>query len=65
MPIVHNDPFHPGELRTVLIDPNEIASGQMMGYGVLYGKDTPVVRLIYKNGTAEDVFDAYGQLLER
>lgn len=55
--IVANDPFHPGQLRTILIDPEEITSAQQMGYGVLDNNKTPIVRLIYRNGQAEDVFD--------
>lgn len=55
--IVCNDPFHPGALHTVLIDPASVTSSQMMGYGELDGTSSPVVRLIYENGMTEDVFD--------
>lgn len=63
--VVANDPFHPGRFVTLYMDANEVASAQMMGYGNLDGRQVPVVRVFYNNGTAEDVFDAYGRLLER
>jgi hypothetical protein len=55
--IVANDPFHPGQLRNLLIDPASVTSAQFMGYGDLDGSKCPVVRLFYENGLAEDVFD--------
>jgi hypothetical protein len=55
--IVANDPFHPGQLVSLLIDPASVTSSQQMGYGVLDNSRTPVVRLFYENGQAEDVFD--------
>lgn len=55
--VVASDAFHPSRLVTLLIDPEEITSTQLMGYGVLNDIETPIVRLIYKNGQAEDVFD--------
>lgn len=55
--IVANDPFHPGQLAELLIDPASVTSSQMMGYGVLDEVQTPVVRLFYENGQTEDVFD--------
>ena len=55
--IVANDPFHPGQLAELLIDPASVTSSQQMGYGVLDNVQTPVVRLFYENGQAEDVFD--------
>ena len=54
-----NDPFHPGQLVNLLIEAKEITSAQLMGYGVLDNVRTPIVRLFYKNGTAEDVFDVW------
>jgi hypothetical protein len=57
MSIVASDPFHPGALARLLIDPASITSAQFMGYGVLDEVQTPVVRLFYENGLAEDVFD--------
>jgi hypothetical protein len=53
------DPFHPGQLVKVYEDAAQIASAQLMGYGVLDGINTPVVRLFYDNGSARDVFDAW------
>lgn len=59
MSVLANDPFHPGQLTTQLIDPLTIASTQLLGYGDSpYGRQ-PVVRLIYTNQSAEDVFDAW------
>ena len=55
--IVANDPFHPGQLRSLLIDPASVTSAQFMGYGDLDNTKCPVVRLFYENGLAEDVFD--------
>ena len=55
--IVANDPFHPGRLHSLLIDPASVTSAQFMGYGDLDGTKCPVVRLFYENGSAEDVFD--------
>lgn len=55
--IVANDPFHPGQLAELLIDPASVTSAQPLGYGVLDDVQTPVVRLFYENGQAEDVFD--------
>ena len=57
MSIVANDPFHPGQLRNVLIDPASTPSAKLMGYGDLDGTKCPVVRLFYENGLAEDVYD--------
>ena len=54
-----NDPFHPGQLVNLLIEAEEITSAQLMGYGVLENSRTPIVRLFYKNGMAEDVFDVW------
>ena len=54
-----NDPFHPGQLVNLLIEKEEITSTQLMGYGSLDGVHTPIVRLFYKNGAAEDVFDVW------
>ena len=54
-----NDPFHPGQLVNLLIEAEEITSAQLMGYGVLDNVRTPIVRLFYKNGTVEDVFDVW------
>ena len=54
-----NDSFHPGQLVNLLIEAEEITSTQLMGYGVLDNVRTPIVRLFYKNGTAEDVFDVW------
>lgn len=54
-----NDPFHPGQLVKLLIEMEEITSAQLMGYGVLDDVRTPIVRLFYQNGTAEDVFDVW------
>jgi len=55
--IVANDPFHPGQLVKLLIDPASTTSAQLMGYGDLDGTKCPVVRLFYENGLAEDVYD--------
>ena len=55
--VVANDPFHPGQLLSLLIDASDVVSAQLMGYGVLDNVRTPVVRLIYENGQAEDVYD--------
>ena len=55
--IVANDPFHPGTLVSLLIDPASVTSAQFMGYGDLDETKCPVVRLFYENGLAEDVFD--------
>lgn len=55
--VVANDPFHPGQLRNLLIDPASTTSTQFMGYGDLDGTKCPVVRLFYENGLAEDVYD--------
>ncbi len=55
--IVANDPFHPGQLAELLIDPASVTSAQLMGYGNLDGVQVPIVRLFYENGPAEDVFD--------
>ena len=52
-----NDPFHPGQLHTVVMAAKDIQSHQFMGYGMLDNARTPVQRLIFINGTAEDVFD--------
>ena len=54
-----NDSFHPGQLVKLLIEAKEITSAQLMGYGGLNGVQTPIVRLFYKNGAAEDVFDVW------
>ena len=54
-----NDPFHPGQLVNLLIEAEEITSAQLMGYGSLDEVQTPIVRLFYKNGTVEDVFDVW------
>lgn len=54
-----NDPFHPGQLVNLLIDKEEITSTQLMGYGMLDNSRMPIVRLFYKNGMAEDVFDVW------
>ena len=54
-----NDPFHPGQLVNLLIEAEEITPAQLMGYGVLDNVRTPIVRLFYKNGTVEDVFDVW------
>lgn len=59
MGIIANDPFHPGQLVNLLIDPQEITSAQLMGYGTLDNAKVPIVRLTYKNGLAEDVFDVW------
>ena len=60
MPLVAEDRFHPGYLAKVLIDPEEVASVRLLGYGDLpdFG-ESPVVQLIYVNGQSEQVFDAY------
>ena len=50
--IVANDPFHPGRLHSLLIDPASVTSAQFMGYGDLDGTKCPV-----ENGLAENVFD--------
>ena len=55
--VVANDPFHPGQLINLLIDPDSIESAQVIGYGNLDNVRTPIVRLFYKNGTVEEVFD--------
>ena len=55
--IVANDPFHPGQLAELLIDPASVTSAQFMGYGNLDEVQVPVMRLFYENGQAEDVFD--------
>ena len=55
--VTANDPFHPGALARLLIDPASVTSAQFMGYGDLDGTKCPVVRLFYENGLAEDVFD--------
>ena len=55
--VVANDPFHPGQLIKLLIDPDSVESAQVIGYGGLDGVQTPIVRLFYKNGTVEEVFD--------
>lgn len=55
--IVANDPFHPGQLRNLLIDPASVTSAQFMGYGDLDNAKCPIVRLFYENGLTEDVFD--------
>ena len=57
MLVVANDPFHPGQLIQLLMDPESVTSAQFMGYGVLDEVQTPVMRLFYENGQAEDVFD--------
>lgn len=54
-----NDPFHPGQLVNLLIEAEEITSAQLMGYGSLDEVQTPIIRLFYKNGTVEDVFDVW------
>ena len=54
-----NDSFHPGQLVKLLIETKEITSAQLMGYGTLDNAKVPIVRLFYKNGTAEDVFDVW------
>ena len=54
-----NDPFHPGQLVNLLIEKEEITSTQLMGYGMLDNSRMPIVRLFYKNGAAEDVFDVW------
>lgn len=55
--VVANDPFHPGQLINLLIDSDSIESAQVIGYGMLDNSRTPIVRLFYKNGTVEEVFD--------
>ena len=57
MLVVANDPFHPGQLAELLMDPESVTSAQFMGYGNLDGVQIPVMRLFYENGQAEDVFD--------
>ena len=57
--VVANDAFHPSRLTTMLINPEEIASIELVGYGVLDNSKTPIVQLNYKNGWSEQVFDAY------
>lgn len=59
MGVVASNPFHPDSLVSLLIDPQEITSTQLMGYGTLDNTRVPVVRLIYKNGLTEDVFDVW------
>lgn len=59
VPIVANDPFHPGQLAKVLIDPEQIASVAEIGYGVLDNVRTPIVQLNYMDGQSEQVFDAH------
>ena len=44
-------------LHTVVMAETDIQSHQFMGYGMLGNTRTPVQRLIFINGTAEDVFD--------
>lgn len=58
--VVINDPFNPGSLAKVFIDTNDVASASLVGHGVLDGIDTPIMRLTYKNGTKEDLFDVDG-----
>lgn len=41
----------------IYFDPAEIAQYQLLGYT---DEQVPVYRLFYKNGTAEDMIDAWG-----
>ena len=59
--VVANDPFHPGQLIKLLIDPHSIESAQVIGYGDLDNVRTPIVRIFYKNGTVEEAFDIEGK----
>lgn len=55
--VVANDPFSPGHVCRVGIDPKSVTSAQLMGYGTLDDAKVPIVRLTYNNGLTEDVFD--------
>jgi hypothetical protein len=55
--VIANDPFSPGHVCMVGIDPESITSVKSMGYGNLDNTQVPIVRLTYKNGWTEDVLD--------
>lgn len=57
--VIARDSFHPESLAKVIIDRNETSSTQLLGYGVLDNKKCPIVRIIYKDGNVEDVFDEW------
>lgn len=59
--MISNDPFHPGSLTTVYIDPNSVTSARYLGEG----EQGSVVRLFYNNGLAEDVYDVYNSFVQR
>ena len=61
IPVICNDPFHPGSLTTVYIDPNSVTSAQYLGES----EKGSVVRLFYNNGLAEDVYDVYNSFVQR
>lgn len=48
--VIANDPFSPGHVCMVGIDPKSTTSVKFMGYGNLDNTQVPIVRLTYKNG---------------
>lgn len=55
--VIANDPFSPGHVCMIGIDPKSTTSVKFMGYGNLDNTQVPIVRLTYKNGWTEDVLD--------
>lgn len=48
--VIANDPFSPGHVCMIGIDPKSTTSVKFMGYGNLDNTQVPIVRLTYKNG---------------